>query len=240
MIHEIVEIDLRLAPGAWPMPEALREGVAAHWQAALARNPKLWNGRMLGTVAPGRPGGLRVEDGILRGTALEDAFAAFLHWRDSGFPEIGIRNLFGSAAILTADDALVFGVMGGWTANAGRIYPPGGSLEPGDVLTDGRVDVVGSIERELAEETGLAAGEAEALGTYALFDGPRISISRVLRFAEPEAALVARVRANLAAQAHRELADVVAIRSVAEAKALPMAVPYTALLAEAVFGGTAA
>lgn len=238
MIHDIAEIDLRLAPGDWALPAAMRAGVATHWQAALARNPHLWNGRMLGTIAPGQPGGLRIEGDVLRGTAREDAFAAFLYWRDTGFPEIGIRNLFGSAAILTADQALVFGVMGGWTANAGRIYPPGGSLEPGDVLPDGRVDVLGSIARELEEETGLVAADAEIGKLYALFDGPRISISRVLRFPEPAEALVARVRANLAAQEHRELEDVVAIRSVAEVKALPMAASYTALLAEAVFGKT--
>ena len=41
--------------------------------------------------------------------------------------DYGIYNLFGSALIVSGDGALIFGVMGADTANAGRVYPPGGS-----------------------------------------------------------------------------------------------------------------
>ena len=47
-----------------------------------------------------------------------------------------------------------------FTANAGQIYPPGGSLEPADVDAGGNIGVVASIERELREETGIQVPDA--------------------------------------------------------------------------------
>ena len=132
MLYDITDIRLRLRSGAWPIADDLRPKIEAHWAACLAANPHLWNGRVLGTIAPGAPGGIAVHGGVLTGEAVEGDFAGFLAWRDWGFPEIGIRNLFGSALVLSSDGALILGVMGATTANAGRIYPPGGSLEPAD------------------------------------------------------------------------------------------------------------
>ncbi|SCM72352.1 Acetyltransferase, GNAT family (fragment) [uncultured Pleomorphomonas sp.] len=216
MLHDITDVRLRLRPGAWPIADGLRPKIEAHWATCLAANPHLWNGRVLGTIAPGEPGGIAVGDGVLTGEAVEGDFASFLAWRDWGFPEIGIRNLFGSALVLSSDGALILGVMGATTANAGRIYPPGGSLEPADVDADGNVDVVASIERELREETGLIAAEAVMEGMIAAFDGPRVSVGRVFRFAMKADDLVATVMAELDRQAERELERVVAFRSIAE------------------------
>lgn len=231
-IVPIREIDVRLVAGRWPMPETMRRAVASHWQGLIADNPHLWDGRILGVQAPGTPGGLTIENGVLRGEAREDAYSAFLTWRDGGFAEIGIRNLFGSALIASSDNALIYGVMGGATANAGRVYPPGGSLEPRDVRPDGRVDIERSIALELTEETGLTASEAAVEGTVAVFDGPRISIGRVFRFRQNADELVARIRANLDQQEHRELADVIAVRSGAQVTAAGSAPPFAVAIAD--------
>lgn len=216
MLHEITDVRLRLRSGAWPIADDLRPKIEAHWAACLTANPHLWNGRVLGTIAPGEPGGIAIHDGVLTGEAVEGDFAGFIAWRDWGFPEIGIRNLFGSALVMSSDGALILGVMGATTANAGKIYPPGGSLEPADVNADGNVDVVASIERELREETGLNAGEATMEGMLAAFDGPRVSIGRVLRFPYKADDLVSTVMAELDRQEERELERVVAFRSAAE------------------------
>lgn len=212
MLHEISDIRLRLRPGAWPIDAALRPKIEANWAARVAANPHLWNGRVLGTIAPGLPGGIAIEDGVLTGEAVEGDFAAFVAWRDWGFPEIGLRNLFGSALILSSDGALLLGQMAGTTVNAGRVYPPGGSLEPADVGPDGQIGVIASIERELAEETGLSAADAVIGETLVVFDGPRVSVGRVLRFAEPADVLVDIVMGNLERQAERELERVIAFR----------------------------
>lgn len=216
MLHEINEIRLRLRPGAWPIADDLHPKIEAHWAACLSANPHLWNGRVLGTIAPGEPGGISIRDGVLTGEAVEGDFAGFIAWRDWGFPEIGIRNLFGSALVLSSDGALILGVMGATTANAGKIYPPGGSLEPADVDADGNVDVVASIERELWEETGLTAAEATMEGMMAAFDGPRVSIGRILRFPMVADDLIAVIMAELDRQEERELERVVAFRNAAE------------------------
>ena len=227
------DIDIRRVPGPWPLSAAQRAAVADYWRGALAANPHLWDGRILGLSAPG--GGLPiVTDGIFRAEAREDAYSAFMLWRHQGFPDIGMCHAFGWALIVGSDRALIYGVMGAETANAGRVYPPGGSLEPRDVLADGRVDVPRCIALELEEETGLRADEAEAGSMVVVFDGPRLSFGRVFRFHETADVLAARIRTNLDRQEHRELADVVVIRSRAEAEAAG-AVPYAMAIAEAFF-----
>lgn len=212
MIHALTDLRLTVAPGGWSPDAELGARIARHWESATRVNPKLWNGRVFWTVAPDRPAGVSLSDGVLSGTVVETDFAAFLAWRDWGFPDLGVRNLFGSALVTTSDGALVYGVMGAQTANGGRIYPPGGSLEPRDVDAHGRVDVIASIETELLEETGLDHREAVVEGLLAAFDGPRISVGRILRFPLEADALVARIRAFLAAEDEPELDDVVILR----------------------------
>lgn len=221
----IAGVDIRFVQGAWPMPEVLRASVSGRWAAMLEANPHLWDGRILGVSPP-----VIGADGILRSEAREDAFSAFLTWREAGFPEMGIRNLFGSALVVSADGFLILGVMGEDTANAGRIYPPGGSLEPRDVLEDGRVDVARSTEIELTEETGLDAADARRGNLVAVLDGPRVSIGQAFHFDASAEELVARVRANLDRQEHRELADVVALKRASDAAGRGQVMAYTAEL----------
>ncbi|WP_181707279.1 NUDIX hydrolase [Chthonobacter rhizosphaerae] len=216
MITPITDVNVVMVPGSWTIDAETRARIDAHWAEAIADNPKLWNGRVLGAVAPGLPGGLAIEGGVLTGTAQEGNFADYLAWRDWGFPEFGIRNLFGSALILSSDGALIYGVMGRHTANAGRIYPPGGNLEPRDITPDGRVHVIGSIEMELTEETGLTAEEADVASTLVAFDGPRISVGRIFRFRDSAADLVARIEAHSAAEVDPELDGLVVVRSASD------------------------
>ena len=238
MIVPVTSIDIRFVPGQWPAPASLRDRVPEIWGWLSSANPHLWDGRVLGVSAPGGSGPPVVESGVLRGEAREDSFSAFLTWRELGFPEIGVRNLFGSAVIVSADGALLFGLMADTTANAGIIYPPGGSLEPGDVKADGQVDVLGSIARELQEETGLLAADARAGKMVAIFDGPRVSLSRLFHFAEDAGTLAQRVRRNLEGQTHRELADMVIVRSAAELEAAGPHPPYTRELVAAFEAGS--
>lgn len=228
MIVPISAVDITLTPGEWVVPADLRARAPKHWAAQVARNPHLWDGRILGVLAAEQKGGVRVEGGVLKADAREDAYSVFLTWRDEGLQDIAMHNLFGSALVVSSDGALIFGVMGEDTANAGRIYPPGGSLEPRDVR-DGKVDVLGCIALELAEETGLPIAEAEEGGLLAVFDGPRISIGQILRFPETADTLLARIRADLEVQEHRELADVVALYRSSEVAALGELVPPYAL-----------
>src|SRR5689334_6580908 len=114
MIIPIHDVDVRFAPGPWPVPQALRDEVPATWARLVEANPHLWDGRILG-VSHADGGPPRVEDGVLRGEAREEAYSAYLTWRDRGFPEIGIRNVFGSAISISSDGAILMGKMAGWT-----------------------------------------------------------------------------------------------------------------------------
>jgi hypothetical protein len=207
------------------MPDDLRVSVSGRWAAMLEANPHLWDGRILGVSPP-----VIGADGVLHAEAREDAFSAFLTWREAGFPEMGIRNLFGSALVVSADGFLILGVMGEDTANAGRIYPPGGSLEPRDVLEDGRVDVARSTEIELTEETGLQAADARRGSLVAVLDGPRVSIGQAFHFNASADELLAEIRANLERQEHRELADVVAIKRASDAAGRGQVMTYASEL----------
>ncbi|MBJ7577067.1 hypothetical protein JHC09_04105 [Devosia sp. MC532] len=224
-VFPITALDIRFSHEAWPLPQALRAAVGETWARKLQENPHLWDGRIIGVSVPEIDG-----NGVLRATAYEDAFSAFMTWRDQGFPEIGLRNLFGSALIISSDNAIILGVMGADTANAGRIYPPAGSLEPRDVLPNGSVDVRRSTEIELMEETGLSYADGVEGEMVAVFDGPRVSVARALYFPHTAEDMLATIRANLDMQEERELADVVAVRSKAELEAFGEPLPYVAAL----------
>ncbi len=231
-IIPVAGTDIRFVPGTWPMLAEMRAAVPDVWAWMKAEKPNIWDGRILGFTPP-----VIGDDGVLRAEAREDAYSAFLTWREAGFPEIGVFHVFGTALILSADGALIFGVMAGDTVNAGRVYPPGGSLEPRDVRPDGVVDAEFCIRTELAEETGLAAEDAEEGPLLAIFEGPRLSIARVFRFAQTAEALVARIRANLDTQVERELADVVACRSADDARAAGDVPRYALSLLDAIGAG---
>lgn len=217
MIIPIYDVDIRFVAEPWPVPRALRDKVPETWARLQKANPKIWDGRILGVSGIGG-GPPTVEDGVLRGEAREDSFSAFMTWRDQGFPEIGLRNVFGSSVIISSDNSVLLGKMGAWTANAGQIYPAAGSLEPRDVVGE-QVRVFESLARELTEETGLSIAEARIGRTFAIFDGSRVSVARGLHFAEPMEALQSRVRENLDAQIERELDDVIAVRTRADLEA---------------------
>ncbi|NBN77045.1 GNAT family N-acetyltransferase [Microvirga tunisiensis] len=189
--------------GRWSFETDNEAAIAAHWRAAVARNPHMWNGRMLQATDLAL-----TPEGLLSGSCVEIAFASFIAWRDWGCPDRNGANVFGSAVVRAAGGELLFGVMGPKTANHGLIYPPGGSLDPGDLRPDGTVDLEGSIARELLEETGLCIDEAEPGALFAVRDGPRLSVARELRFAADATRLRARMLAHSRQTPEEELADV--------------------------------
>lgn len=217
-------LDLRLEPGGWPELAAQADAVGAHFARRQAENPALWNGPVLLMR-----GDYRLADGTLSGRFRQSDFASFLWWRDAGWPDLGMVNAFALAAIEGADGGFVLGVMGPHTSMAGRIYFPGGTPDPSDVTAAGEVDLVGSVFRELEEETGLTAADVAAdHGFVAVCDGPRVALLRRLVFAEPAAALATRIRGFLGREAKPELADVAVVQSEADLdpRIAPFAVAY--------------
>lgn len=132
---------------------------------------------------------------------------------DFGYPVRGFRNGFGMAALESADGAFLLGEMAPHTANAGRIYFPSGTPDLGDVA-DGRVDLEGSVRRELAEETGIdPADVAFAPGFTVIHDAVRVCFMKRVRSPETAEALVERIQAALAAETMPELSRMHVVRS---------------------------
>lgn len=203
-------LDLTFAPKPWPFAEARRAEIDAWFAARRRENPALWNGRVLLLHEH------RMDGGVFSGSFLETDYASFSAWRAWGAPDAQIRNCFGAAALVSADNAVLLGVMGPQTANAGRAYFPCGTPEPKDIVGD-TVDLDVSVRREFKEETGLdPAGFDADSGWIMVVDPPLIAVIKVLRSGETASVLHARALAHLAHERQPELSDIRMVRGTAD------------------------
>jgi 8-oxo-dGTP pyrophosphatase MutT (NUDIX family) len=206
VIHGVATLDLRLQNRPWPFADARRAEIEAHFAGARTRKPQLWNGRILLASHP------VFTAGRFSAEYFEVDFASFLAWRDWGFPDRGVFNGFGMGALRCADGTFVLGEMGQHTANAGRVYFPSGTPDLDDI-SDGAVDIAGSVAREVEEETGLTSADYRAgAGWDCVVSGAAIAMIRVLHVDGSGEALRARIEANLASQHEPELAAIHLVR----------------------------
>lgn len=166
-------LDCRLVARNWTFAEHNRAEIAANWAGFLARSPASFNGRVYLQHR------WSIENRVYRGDYLETDYAAFIGWRDMGNPGPPMRNGFAMAALKSRDGAYLLGIMGEGTANPGRIYFAAGTPDPEDLTADGRIDLAGSVLRELGEETGLAPSDVTVgEGWTAVIDGWRAAFMR--------------------------------------------------------------
>lgn len=218
-IHRLRGASFRFDPRPWPWAEAHAERIDAHWAKVAAGNPSVFDGHVL-MLHEGALDGDRFE-----GAYLETRYSRFLAWRDFGFPEAGIRNCFGMGALQSGDGAFLLGIMGDHTSNAGKMYFPAGTPDREDIV-GGSVDLIGSIARELVEETGLALGDLVFTDEFSLIEhGARLALLQRVRAEGSAQAVTARIRANLAMQDEPELADMAIIRTPEDVAANAAAIP---------------
>lgn len=148
-IERVDALRLTLSAEPWPFAEAHRLAIERHWTRRSAENPGFWDGEVLVLRRLQRQG--RSLEGVLG----RERFSAFLYWRD--FPELDPTGLdgFGTGIVRSAEGHVLVGRAAARTLNAGRIYLPGGFLDPRDRACDGSIDVAACAARELAEEIGL-------------------------------------------------------------------------------------
>jgi 8-oxo-dGTP pyrophosphatase MutT (NUDIX family) len=202
-------IDLRITENPWHYAKAHRDEIETYWQQAVARNPHIWNG----TVLIGHHAA--INNGRLEGKMARTDFASVIAWRGLKHQDDS-RHVFGMPGILTSDGAIVFAVMADHTYNAGRIYPPGGSLDLNDILEDGSVDVLGSIAREMKEETGLDSREAESGDLYVVPIERAITVVQFLHFPSTARELESRVSDFLNREKTPELKGLWIVRTPAD------------------------
>ena len=210
VIHRVTTLDLAVEAWSWPFALERRAEIDAHFALQLREKPAMWNGRVLLGRNPVFSGER------LSASYFETDFASFLAWRDWGFPDKSVFNGFGMGALLSNDGAFVLGEMGQHTANAGRIYFASGTPDLDDIRGD-TLDMSGSVERELEEETGLAPADYRSdAHWHCIFTGPALSMIRILRVDMPGEALRARIVGNLALQQSPELSDIHLVRGTAD------------------------
>jgi 8-oxo-dGTP pyrophosphatase MutT (NUDIX family) len=224
VIHRVESLDLPVCAAAWPFAENRHAEIQAHFAQRQRERPKLWNGRVLIARNP------VFAQSRFSAEYFETDFASFLAWRDWGFPDHDVFNGFGMGALRSSDGAFLLGEMASHTANAGRIYFPSGTPDLHDVR-DGRVDIAGSIVREVFEETGLVEADYVAAAEWdCVVSGALIGMLRLLSVDMPGQALRATIEANLARQRQPELHAIHLVRSVRDfTPAMPLFV--TAYLA---------
>jgi 8-oxo-dGTP pyrophosphatase MutT (NUDIX family) len=209
-IHRVSELDLRLEPQPWAFAEHRRTEIDAHFARRQREKPKLWDGRILLGRNPAFRGNRFSAD------YFETGFAGFLAWIDWGFPDRGVFNGFGMGALRCADGAFVLGEMADHTANAGRIYFPSGTPDLDDI-SGSSVDIAGSVEREVEEETGLTTQDYRAAEHWdCVVTASCIAMMQVLHVASTGEALAAKIEANLARQKSPELCAIHLVRDTAD------------------------
>jgi len=178
VLTPLLGIDARLEPAEWDFDRERRPEIDAHWRRLLAAKPRMWNGTVLMQHR------WSIADGIYHAAYTPVDYASFTAWIDFGRPGAPRRNGFAMAALRAADGAFLLGVMAEHTVNAGRIYFPGGTPDLSDVTADGRVDLAGSLTRELKEETALRDDEVEIEDRWiAVTEGFRAAFLKPARLA---------------------------------------------------------
>ena len=209
-IEAVDALDFRLGPGVWDFAEAHAAEIDAHWHSRLARQPRLFNGRVL------MLGPHRVEARVLIGEFWETDFKNFLAWREFGFPASNACNGFAMAALRGAEGTFILGEMSGHTASAGAVYFPAGTPDLSDVFGE-TVDLDASVRRELREETGLVAAAQEIAPGWTMVRAlGRVACMKPIRLREPAQAARARIEAALAQEARPEFSAIHLVRSPAD------------------------
>jgi 8-oxo-dGTP pyrophosphatase MutT (NUDIX family) len=209
-ILELDDIDAVIEPFDWDFQRSHEHEIETIWQREISGKPEMFNGRVLiqhRGLADGR---------IFRCAYSETDYRTFLSWHRLGHPGAPVRNGFGMAALRASDGAFLLGEMAAHTANAGKIYFAAGTPDLDDIV-EGKVDLAGSVLREMSEETGLLASEVKTgEGWTAVVSAVRIAFMRRVEIAMPAAEARALMLERMKHLPEQELADIHIVRDLAD------------------------
>lgn len=207
-ITRVTALEVRCVERDWPWAEAHRADIDAFWQAATARQPKMFDGPVFMFAD------LRIENGICRAVCFETRFSHLLYAKRMGFPDPYVINGFAMGALRTSDGAFLLGVMGPETANPGQIYFAAGTPDPSDRTAERTLDLLGSITREVAEETGLEGGDYEVKAEWVVVrDGGLLAFLRPIRLKGTADAARACMLDRMKRLREQELSDIYVARN---------------------------
>ena len=207
---EIIELDrVEITVERWQWEFAIRRRaeIERHFARRQRERPSIWNGPVFLLNR------YQICGGVLHGSSFETDYASFLAWCDWGFPDAGVFNVFAAAALQAADGAYLVGEMAPSTAMAGQIYFPSGTPDRQDIGAEGTLDLVGSVGRELLEETGLEIGMLAAEPGWSLVrDSGFVALMKRLMARQNAEELRSRIMRHLASEAQPEFSDIRIVR----------------------------
>lgn len=210
-ITDVARIAARLEAHDWSFSHQRRADIDAHWARTKAGKPRIFNGKVLLQHA------CEFSGEVFHARYFETDYADFIAWIHFGYPPPPMRNGFAMAALRANDGAYLLGVMSEHTVNAGRIYFAAGTPDREDVRPDGSIDLEGSAERELIEETGLKADEiAMGEGWTVVLDKVSAACIRPARIDLPGEEARRLILSRIAGEPHPELSDIHLVRSPAD------------------------
>jgi 8-oxo-dGTP pyrophosphatase MutT (NUDIX family) len=209
VIRRVTRLDLSREAWEWPFAAQNRDAISEIFAEQQRLKPALFNGKVLLMRNP------EVIGDTLSGRYFESDFAAYLTWKEFGFPG-DVFSGFGMGALRDPDGVYLMGEMSPHTANAGRVYFPSGTPDPSDLVGD-RVDIAGSIVREVEEETGLTPADYDAVpGYHCVISKPAIAIVQLLELKERAAVVKRRILNRIAHEQQPEFSDVHLVRDAAD------------------------
>ncbi len=210
-IVALERVEITRASWSWRFAVERRDEIERHFAELQRRRPAVWNGRILLLK------GYTIEGSALHGSCFETDFASFCSWRDWGFPDASVYNVFATAALCSADGAFLLGEMAASTANAGLLTFPCGTPEPGDLDNGGTLELARHLGRELMEEVGIDLHQlAVAPGWTMVRDRGYLALVKQLTAPQSAEALRARVAAYIAGEQNPEFTAVRVVRSPAD------------------------
>jgi 8-oxo-dGTP pyrophosphatase MutT (NUDIX family) len=175
--------------------------------------PRLFNGIVL--LAKD----VRITGDTLHARFFPVRFASFLAFKELGFSDPEIVNVFAMAALCDAKGDFVLGEMGSHTANAGSVFFPGGTPDMSDVIEGTRVDLAGSVLRELVEETSMRPDDySVGEGWHVVREGSLMAVMRPVQLADPARDAAERMNAAIARQEDAELSGAVVVGGIEDAE----------------------
>ena len=226
-VYRISACALRRTGERWAFADREQTAIQRHWVRRSAETPAFFNGCVYVMVEA------TLDHDSFAGRLVETDFASSLYWRETGYRDPTVVDCFGSALLIGADGALIYGRQAPGHVNSGLIYPPGGFIDRNDIGRDGAVDIDGSVNREISEETGVDPAQLTRDAGYIVArDGPLLSVGIIYRCGAASHDLIAQIMTRLSAESAPELEALVALTCKADLAAHQMP-GYARRLAEA-------
>ncbi len=206
-VRRAQRVVLTVRQTGWAASQPYAQDIAALWQEKAAANANFFNGIVHVLVQQT----WAADD--YYGELVATDFATFLAWREGVFEDPDVRDTFGAGLLISRDGMVLLGRQRPGNLNSGMTYPPGGFIDARDVSDTRCIGLVGSVAREVSEETGIDVSDlAQMPETLVAECGTIVAHGVCWRLALDGKEMVAIAKRHIDGSDNSELEDVVLIR----------------------------